>query len=707
MRNISFGIAPLLAVLVALTLSLTAGKVQAGASSSIPKGLDHIAGPNPNGMNKRTKAQGWITGCITDAVTDAPLARVQVEVYARIVDKLSDGTLAMRSMEETIPLGIVSYTNSKGKFKVKVPLNEDTNYFKVIVHTEGYQELQNMMVKVEPLKRSVVNFQLIKIEPTPQETEILDQKHELQKMNLLEKNPSFIQTIDTTKDAEIKKPIPNPMDIKGAFLYQQTYMVPDQVYVVNLSGYTGYIDLDDFISGVISAELGGTFPFETLKAQAVVSRSYALERYNRTGVANGGQAYTSTLSDTCRTATVNTSKIVVLYGGNVISAYFSARCNGDSTLNSEDGVWHKTGTCSVGGNYVAYARSKPCSGHVNCNVKTETPCCNVTTGGRNVYIYGHGVGMCQRGAEQFACRDGKNWHQILTGYYTDITIANMPALDVGNRIVTASNVNARLTPCSGDLIQVPAGTLGTLVTGPNISFCPGLGTCNGGSGTHWTWWQVDYDNGVTGRWSVENYLKKTHFEQTCTYIISPTGRSHGSGSETGSIEVTASWGSCSWTAVSNATWITVISGDSGMGNGTMDYSVSANTGATLRTGTITIAEQTFTITQDGTAGCKANSITVAPNRLTLRKNGNGNVTVTVKGADNCPVEGVTVIATISGNGNEILAVSPGSQETDANGQATFTINAKDKQGTAAIKFRASGLSKPTTLKVKVQKNYGM
>lgn len=515
MRNISFGVVSLLALFTALTVGQPAFEVQAAAKSSpstvlfIPIGSERIVNLNPNNTEEGTKANGWITGRVADAVSDAPLAKVQIEVQARIVDKLSGGTLSLRSMEETIPLGIVSYTNSMGKFKVKVSLDEDTKYFKVIVHAEGYEELQNVMVRVEPLKRCVVNFQLIKVELTPQEVEILDQKHELQKMNLLEKNPSFIQTTDTTNKSENEKTPPYPTNTKESFFYQQAYPIPDQVYVINLYGFTGYINLDDFISGVVSAELGGSFPFETLKAQAVASRSYALERYNRTGVANGGQAYTSTINNTCRTATMNTIKIVILYGGNAISAYFSARCNGDSTLDSEDGVWNNPSTCSVGGNYVAYARSRPCSGHGNCSMTTETPCCNVTTGDRNVYTYGHGVGMCQRGSEQFACRDGKDWQQILTGYYTDITIANLPALDVGSRIMTTTNVNARSTPCSSNLIEVPSGTYGTIIAGPNISFCSNLGTCNGSSGTYWTWWQVDYDNGVVGRWSVENYLKRT------------------------------------------------------------------------------------------------------------------------------------------------------------------------------------------------------
>jgi len=58
-----------------------------------------------------------------------------------------------------------------------------------------------------------------------------------------------------------------------------------------------------------------------------------------------------------------------------------------------------------------------------------------------------------------------------------------------------------------------------------------------------------------------------------------------------------------WTAQSNAIWITITAGTSGTGSGAVTFSVQANTGA-ARTGTITIAGQTFTITQESasTAG---------------------------------------------------------------------------------------------------------
>src|SRR5262249_17655238 len=86
---------------------------------------------------------------------------------------------------------------------------------------------------------------------------------------------------------------------------------------------------------------------------------------------------------------------------------------------------------------------------------------------------------------------------------------------------------------------------------------------------------------------------------TCTYTVSPTSASPVAAASTGSVSVTASATTCTWSATSNATWITVTSGASGTGNGSVGYSVAANTGTTSRTGSMTIAGQTFNVTQAG------------------------------------------------------------------------------------------------------------
>ena len=83
----------------------------------------------------------------------------------------------------------------------------------------------------------------------------------------------------------------------------------------------------------------------------------------------------------------------------------------------------------------------------------------------------------------------------------------------------------------------------------------------------------------------------------CTYSISPASQSLGLDGGSGTVNVTAP-SECTWTAVSNSTWITITSGTSGSGNGSVNYSVSSNTGPD-RAGTLTIAGRTFTVLQTG------------------------------------------------------------------------------------------------------------
>ncbi len=86
---------------------------------------------------------------------------------------------------------------------------------------------------------------------------------------------------------------------------------------------------------------------------------------------------------------------------------------------------------------------------------------------------------------------------------------------------------------------------------------------------------------------------------TCSYSLSAASTNVGADIQTASVNVTANSG-CAWTAASNASWVTVSSGASGNGTGTVNMSVAANAGA-ARTGTVTIAGQSFTVTQAG--GC--------------------------------------------------------------------------------------------------------
>ncbi len=87
----------------------------------------------------------------------------------------------------------------------------------------------------------------------------------------------------------------------------------------------------------------------------------------------------------------------------------------------------------------------------------------------------------------------------------------------------------------------------------------------------------------------------------CTYSISPRVRYLSPNGVTGSISVTTQSG-CAWTASSGASWVSITSGSSGTGSGTVMYSVTANTTASSRTEASSIAGLSFTVFQAGAAG---------------------------------------------------------------------------------------------------------
>jgi len=85
---------------------------------------------------------------------------------------------------------------------------------------------------------------------------------------------------------------------------------------------------------------------------------------------------------------------------------------------------------------------------------------------------------------------------------------------------------------------------------------------------------------------------------SCNYAVSPTSFQFNESGGGGSVTVSAETG-CSWSATSNASWITITSGASGTGNGTVFYSVSSfcKYGQYSRFGSLTVAGQSIDISQ--------------------------------------------------------------------------------------------------------------
>jgi hypothetical protein len=170
----------------------------------------------------------------------------------------------------------------------------------------------------------------------------------------------------------------------------------------------------------------------------------------------------------------------------------------------------------------------------------------------------------------------------------------------------------------------------------------------------------------------------------CTYTISPTSQSFGRDAASGSVTVTAGAG-CAWTASTNSgswDWVGITSGWSGTGNGTVAYNALANNTGSPRTGTLTIAGQTFTITQQ--AQYTICSYSISPTGNTFGAGGGtGSVTVTagagcawVAFTNSGSWDWIAIDSGLNGNGNgtvnyHVLANNTGSTRT-----GTLTIAGK-------------------------------
>jgi stage II sporulation protein D len=149
----------------------------------------------------------------------------------------------------------------------------------------------------------------------------------------------------------------SPVQIKKQQTLVKLY-IHDQNKIVNIT-------LDDYVMGVVAAEMPASFPLETLKAQAVVARTYILKRLNSGGLLNPphagadicddhrhGQAWISkeemkkrwgSLSyyyyyNKIAQAVKDTRGFVIVYKGSLIDPVYHSSCGGKGTESAEE-VW--------------------------------------------------------------------------------------------------------------------------------------------------------------------------------------------------------------------------------------------------------------------------------------------------------------------------------------------------------------------------------
>ena len=106
----------------------------------------------------------------------------------------------------------------------------------------------------------------------------------------------------------------------------------------------------------------------------------------------------------------------------------------------------------------------------------------------------------------------------------------------------------------------------------------------------------------------------------CRFQLSAITGSFGGAGGSGTVSVTGP-STCNWTASSNVPWISIVGGASGTGNGTVSFTVQANTGP-ARNGILTIGGQRFTVTQQQ-AECNYSIAPARPIVSCSGRSGNG------------------------------------------------------------------------------------
>ena len=274
-----------------------------------------------------------------------------------------------------------------------------------------------------------------------------------------------------------------------------------------------------------------------------------------------------------------------------------------------------------------------------------------------------------------------------------------------NPFVFSVPCTATVAPLS-QLIGPPGGTGTSNVLTPGgcgwtaVSNAPWLSITSGSSGTGNG--AVNYSIAAnastaprTGTLTVAGSTVTVN-QSGCSYTVSPTSQNIAAAANTGSATISTQ-SVCAWTAVSNASWITITSGSSGTGNGTTNYAIAANAASTPRTGTLTIAGTTVTVTQGGVP-C---TYSVSPTSQNLPSTaGGGSETVTAPaGCAWTASDNATWISLLpskgSGNGSVTFSVTANTAFTERTGIMTIAGQSVTVTQAPTCNFTVT----PTTLNV--------
>ncbi|MDQ1590048.1 MAG: hypothetical protein QOG71_675 [Pyrinomonadaceae bacterium] len=246
-------------------------------------------------------------------------------------------------------------------------------------------------------------------------------------------------------------------------------------------------------------------------------------------------------------------------------------------------------------------------------------------------------------------------------------------------VITMTSSSAGLVPVvfllapNGDVLAIDVNN-----DGDNTARIPGTASFTLPAAGTYTVLANSFQPNQTG-----NYTLRVVNPSACTTTLAAAGRSvNGSGGQF-SVGFTTQAG-CSATASSNSGFIvvnsTVVDAN---GNGTVTYTVQANATNSQRTGTITVNDQTFTVTQDS-ACTYAIYPTVRPFTQTASTAGR----FTVITQNGCPWTATTTAP--------FITITEGATSTTGTGRVRYTVAANNTNATRTGTITVAGLTHTVT-----------
>lgn len=227
----------------------------------------------------------------------------------------------------------------------------------------------------------------------------------------------FAPVEPTAKTPEPLSPRPSPLMAAGdpdrsALPFTS---VPPTLQVV-FGDRVETLPLEDYVYGVVAAEMPAAFPDAALEAQAVAARTYALYQKSAGKHADVGGDVCG--ESTCCQAFITQEELNTRWGGD--SAFYTQKLHAavertaGEVLTYEGelaaAVYHASSDGATRSASEVWGGSQPYLAAVSTPEETGQK--------------GHGVGMSQRGAEALA-REGADYRAILAHYYSGVELTKL------------------------------------------------------------------------------------------------------------------------------------------------------------------------------------------------------------------------------------------------------------------------------------------